>query len=245
MLLSIFIFGYVFHNYSFSLNFDALQKNNRDRRIDTSLIGAIDFGDLRRREEEMAQRLDIGSGRKAHTERTLENAIVRIELDALQLILRMLHKNLSDVLQHTCAVDAFNRKRGFIEMRGGLSIVPLRGNDIVAETRFVLERDSAITAMELEMVVAIDVSHHFISLDGVTMATKFTMIEHLIGKRERSFAIEMFHKIGVEVILHLERFGLRSVFEERHKATPSPSSFGLFAEKMLDVELREHQLSFT
>ena len=65
------------------------------------LIGAINFGDLRRSEEEVAQRMDIGSGRKAHTETTLENAIVRIELDALQLILRMLHKNLSDVLQHT------------------------------------------------------------------------------------------------------------------------------------------------
>ena len=71
------------------------------------LIGAIDFGDLRRSEEKVAQRMDISSGRKAHTETTLENAIVCIELDALQLILRMLHKNLSDVLQHTCTVDAF------------------------------------------------------------------------------------------------------------------------------------------
>ena len=209
------------------------------------LIAAIDFGDLRRRKEEVAQRMDIGSGRKAHTETTLENAIVRIELDALQLILRMLHKNLSDVLQHTCAIDAFYRKRGFIEMRRGLSIVPLRGNDVVAETRFVLERDSAITAMEFEMVVAIDVSHHFISLDGVTMATKFTMIEHLIGKRERGFAIEMFHKIGVKVILHLERFGLRFIFEERYKSSPPPPSFGLFAKKVLNVEVREHQFSFS
>ena len=215
------------------------------QRTDTVLIAAINFGDLRRSEEEVAQRMDIGSGRKAYTETTLENAIVCIELDALQLILRMLHKNLSDVLQHTCAVDAFYRKRGFIEMCRGLSIVPLRGNDVVAETRFVLERDSAITAMEFEMVVAIDVSHHFISLDGVTMATKFTMIEHLIGKHERGFAIEMFHKIGVKVILHLERFGLRFIFEERHKASPPPPSFGLFAEKVLNVEVREHQFSFS
>lgn len=215
------------------------------QRTDTVLIAAINFGDLRRRKEEVAQRMDIGSGRKAHTETTLENAIVRIELDALQLILRMLHKNLSDVLQHTCAIDAFYRKRGFIEMCRGLSIVPLRCNDVVAETRFVLERDSAITAMEFEMMVTIDVSHHFISLDGVTMATKFTMIEHLIGKCERGFAIEMFHKIGVEVVLHLERLGLRFIFEERHKASPPPPSFGLFAEKVLNVEVREHQFSFS
>ena len=56
-------------------------------------ITAIDFGDLSSTEEERTELLHLSGGGDAYAKRAVENAIMRFELDAMELILRMLRED--------------------------------------------------------------------------------------------------------------------------------------------------------
>ena len=127
------------------------------RKTCQRLVTAIGFGDLPSTEEDRTERLHLSRGGDAYAQRAVKNTIMRFELDALELILRMLREDQSDFLQDTRAVDAFQMNRRFVEMHRGTGVVPHGGNDVVAKARFVLERYTTITTMKFEMMMIVDV----------------------------------------------------------------------------------------
>ena len=194
------------------------------RKTCQRLVTAIGFGDLPSTEEDRTERLHLSRGGDANAQRAVKNTIMRFELDALELILRMLREDQSNFLQDTRAVDAFQMNRRFIEMHGGTGVVPHGGNDVVAKARFVLERYTTITTMKFEMMMIVDVAHHFIPLDWAAMRTDFAVIDHLIRERKDGFAIQLFDEIRIQSILRLQVFGQRFILKEGHKTAPSPSA---------------------
>ena len=188
------------------------------------LIGTTGFGDLSCTEEERTELLHLSGGGDAYAKRAVENAIMRFELDAMELILRMLREDQSDFLQDTRTIDTLHVNRCIVEMHRGAGVVPHGGNDVVANARFVLERYTTITTMKFEMMMIVDVAHHFIPLDWAAMRTDFAVIDHLIRERKDGFAIQLFDEIRIQSILCLQVFGQRFIFKEGHKTAPSPSA---------------------
>ena len=60
------------------------------RKTCQRLVTAIGFGDLPSTEEDRTERLHLSCGGDAYAQRAVKNTIMRFELDALELILRML-----------------------------------------------------------------------------------------------------------------------------------------------------------
>ena len=191
------------------------------RKTCQRLVATISFGDLPSTEEERTELLHLSGGGDAYAKRAVENAIMRFELDAMELILRMLREDQSDFLQDTRTIDTLHVNRCIVEMHRGEGVVPHGGNDVVAKARFVLERYTTITTMKFEMMI-VDEAHHFIPLDWATMRTDFAVIDHLIRERKDGFAIQLFDEIRIQSILRLQVFGQRFIFKEGHKTAPSP-----------------------
>ena len=139
------------------------------RKTCQRLVTAIGFGDLPSTEEDRTERLHLSRGGDANAQRAVKNTIMRFELDALELILRMLREDQSDFLQDTRTVDAFQMNRRFVEMHRGTGVVPHGGNDVIAKARFMFERYTTISSMKFEMMMIVDVAHHFIPLDWAAM----------------------------------------------------------------------------
>ena len=118
------------------------------RKTCQRLVATISFGDLSSTEEERTELLHLSGGGYAYAKRAVENAIMRFELDAMELILRMLREDQSDFLQDTWTIDTLHVNRCIVEMHRGAGVVPHGGNDVVAKARFVLERYTTISAMK-------------------------------------------------------------------------------------------------
>ena len=125
----------------------------------------------------------------------LEDAVVRLEGDALHGELTELVQHIGDGIEHTVAVDALDADTGVEEEH--LVRVPTRGDDTVAIARLELRAYLAAAGMNFEHALRIDVAHHVIAGEGVTARGNGTFAEYLLVEHQHLLAIERCGESGV------------------------------------------------
>ena len=95
----------------------------------------------------------IGSGGESDGERTAENAIVGIEVNGFEHEIRKFAHRLRDAEEHTACIEAFDVNRRVVQSRGVVRRIPARGDEVVAEARFVLQGHGTGAAMQFKTLI--------------------------------------------------------------------------------------------
>ena len=168
-----------------------------------------------------------------HLNLALEDAIGRLERDALDGELRHASQHIGNSVEDALrihALDTDERIEEFLLVR-----VPARGDDVVAIARLEFRGVLATACMYLKNALGIDIAHHVVAGDGMATGRNDTLVEDGLVEREDLLAVEVLGEILVHLVADL---GLLAADEGDILA---PSAAALFAAEQVHVVIGGRQ----
>ena len=199
------------------------------KRKASETVDAIGFRHLLNAHQAVANAHHIGSGGEGNGERTAENTIIGIEVDRFEHEIRKFAHRLRDAEEHAACIEPFYVNRRVVQSRGIVRRIPARGDEVVAEARFVLQGHGTGAAMQFKTLILRDIGHYFIAIDGTAVRTALTVVEHFVGEFENGFPIQAAHEIGGEGRGFVVLLAGRLLLEEGNETAPSPPFRGTFS----------------